>query len=124
MRLVLTGGGTGGHIYPALEVGRCAAERGAELRYFGSLRGQESAACAARGIPFQGFASEPLTGLGAMIRMQQARGIARRALRTDRPDAVFSTGGYGAGPVVAAAQDLGIPYVIHTADSVPPKFTK
>lgn len=47
--------------------------------------------------------------------------MARRALKADRPDLVFSTGGYSAGPVVAAARDLGIPYIVHSADSVPPR---
>jgi len=55
MRLIITGGGTGGHIYPALVVGQIAVESGVELLYFGSLRGQESKACADRGIPFTGF---------------------------------------------------------------------
>ena len=125
MRLILTGGGTGGHIYPALVVGEVAVEEGADLLYLGSLRGQESSACQARGIPFQGFPSEPLyslrtlKGIKALIKLQQARIQARRALRSASPDCVFSTGGYSAGPVVAAARDLRIPYTIHTADSVP-----
>lgn len=125
MKLVLTGGGTGGHIYPALEVGREAAVRGATLRYFGSLRGQESAACERLGIPFQGFASEPLwslrtpAGWRALIRLTKATQEAKAALRRDRPDAVFSTGGYSAAPVMAAARSLGVPYVIHEGNSMP-----
>ncbi|RYG21803.1 UDP-N-acetylglucosamine--N-acetylmuramyl-(pentapeptide) pyrophosphoryl-undecaprenol N-acetylglucosamine transferase [bacterium] len=125
MKLVLTGGGTGGHIYPALEVGRLAAERGAELRYLGSLRGQESKACERLGIPFEGFASEPLwslktpAGWRALIRLLRASGGAKRSMRRDRPDVVFSTGGYSAAPVMAAARSLGIPYVIHEGNSIP-----
>ena len=125
MKLILTGGGTGGHIYPALTIGVVAAEQGAELLYFGSIRGQESGVCRDRGIPFTGFPSEPLyslkslRGLRALVKLQQARVQARRALRQAKPDAVFSTGGYSAGPVVAAARDLRIPYVIHSSDSVP-----
>lgn len=127
MRLIVTGGGTGGHVYPALEVGRLAAEHGAELRYFGSLRGQEKAGCERERIPFVGFASEPLwsmktpAGWRALLRMQRARAAARTALRTSPPDVIFSTGGYSAGPVVAAARDLGIPYIVHSADSFPPR---
>jgi UDP-N-acetylglucosamine--N-acetylmuramyl-(pentapeptide) pyrophosphoryl-undecaprenol N-acetylglucosamine transferase len=125
MRLVITGGGTGGHIFPALEVGRLAQERGADLLYFGSLRGQESKICEEVGVAFTGFPSEPLgsfksiSGLKSMIRLQKARSQARKALKSTLPDVVFSTGGYSAGPVVAAARDLKIPYTIHTADSVP-----
>ena len=121
MRLIITGGGTGGHIYPALVVGRLAKDSGAELLYYGSLRGQESKACEELGIPFTGFASYPLyslrtlRGIKALIKLQQARGKARQALRQSKPDVIFSTGGYSAGPIVAAARDLGIPYTIHTA---------
>ncbi len=130
MRLVLTGGGTGGHIYPALEVGQLAEERGAHLRYFGSLRGQESAVCARLGIPFSGFASEPLwslrtpRGWRAAARLLRATGDAKRAFRADRPDVVFSTGGYSAAPVMAAARALGIPYVIHEGNSMPGRTTR
>lgn len=130
MKLVLTGGGTGGHIFPAIEVGQMAAERGAELRYFGSLRGQESAICARWEIPFTGFASEPLwslktpKGWRAAVRLLQATGAAKKALRADRPDAIFSTGGYSAAPVMAAARSLGIPYVIHEGNSMPGRTTR
>jgi len=125
MRLVLTGGGTGGHIYPALVVGRLAREQGADLLYYGSLRGQESKACIEMNVKFIGFPSEPLyslrsmRGIKALVKLQQSRLMARKALRNKSPDVVFSTGGYSAGPVVAAARDLRIPYAIHTSDSVP-----
>ena len=129
MRLVLTGGGTGGHIYPALEVGRLAAERGASLAYMGSLRGQEEAACVRAGIAFQGFGSEPLwslrtrRGWRAAARLARAAQGAKRALRASRPDVVFSTGGYSAAPILAAARALGIPYVIHEGNSMPGRTT-
>jgi len=125
MRLVITGGGTGGHIYPALEVGRFAREHGVDLQYLGSLRGQESKICQPLEIPFFGFPSEPLVslrsikGIKAILRLQRARKLARVVLKDLAPDIVFSTGGYSAGPVVAAAKDLKIPYNIHSADSVP-----
>jgi UDP-N-acetylglucosamine--N-acetylmuramyl-(pentapeptide) pyrophosphoryl-undecaprenol N-acetylglucosamine transferase len=129
LRLIVTGGGTGGHVYPALEVARLAAVRGARIAYFGSFRGQERAACVERDILFVGFASEPLyslksfAGIRALVRLQQARIRARRYLKAEQPDVVFSTGGYSAGPVVAAARDLKIPYIVHSADSVPPRST-
>ncbi len=127
---MLTGGGTGGHIYPALEVGRLAAERGASLSYMGSLRGQESAACAKLGIPYQGFGSEPLwslrtaRGWRAAARLARATRDAKRALRADRPDIVFSTGGYSAAPVMAASRSIGIPYVVHEGNSIPGRTTR
>lgn len=126
MRIVLTGGGTGGHIYPALEVGR----EFDDVRYLGSRRGQEGRLCSARGIPFEGFASEPLwslrtpAGWRALVRLLRATGAAKGALRRERPDAVFSTGGYSAAPVLAAARSLGIPYVVHEGNSMPGRVTR
>lgn len=125
MRLILTGGGTGGHIYPALEVGRLAAERGAGLAYFGSRRGQEGRICADLGIPFQAFGAEPLVSMRtprgwiALANLLRAQVEAGKALKRHRPDVLFSTGGYSAGPVVAAARRLRIPYVLHDSNSVP-----
>lgn len=125
MRLVVTGGGTGGHVYPALEVARTAREGGWDVRYFGSRRGQEVAACERESLPFLGFASEPLVsfrtprGLRAAARMLRAIGAAKSALRAAAPDAVFSTGGYSAAPIMAAARKLRLPCVIHEQNSVP-----
>jgi UDP-N-acetylglucosamine--N-acetylmuramyl-(pentapeptide) pyrophosphoryl-undecaprenol N-acetylglucosamine transferase len=125
LRLVVTGGGTGGHVYPALEVARLAAERGAELLYLGSLRGQEGKLCEQRGILFKGFPAEPLyslrtaRGWRSLSKLLQARKMARKHLIAARPDVVFSTGGYSAGPILAAARSLGIPFVIHDGNSVP-----
>lgn len=125
MRLVVTGGGTGGHVYPALEVARLARERGAELLYLGSLRGQEGDACRRMGVLFEGFPSQPLyslrtpRGWRSAVGLVRCVGMAKRALRASRPDAVFSTGGYSAAPVMSAARSLGVPYVIHEANSAP-----
>jgi len=125
MRLVVTGGGTGGHVYPALEVARHAREQGDELLYLGSLRGQEGAAAAAADVPFQGFAAAPLyslktpRGWKSAVMLLRAVGTARSLLRIAKPDVVFSTGGYSAAPVISAARKLGIPYVLFEANSIP-----
>lgn len=125
MRLIVTGGGTGGHVYPALEVARLAGEHGFELLYLGSLRGQEGRLCEAAGILFQGFPSEPLwslktpRGWRALSRLYKSIGMARRHMKAAKPDVVFSTGGYSAAPVLAAASSLKIPFVILDGNSVP-----
>lgn len=125
MRLVITGGGTGGHVYPALEVARLARDEGADVLYLGSIRGQEGAACQKAGIAFRGFPAAPLyslktpRGWKSMAGLLRARLMAKPALKKARPDAVFSTGGYSAGPVVSAAQSLGIPTVLHEGNSIP-----
>lgn len=130
MRLIVTGGGTGGHVYPALEVARHASERTVGVAYFGSLRGQEKSACAALDMPFHGFPSEPVfsvrtpAGWKSLARMFKARILAKKALANAKPDVVFSTGGYSSAPVVSAAQALGIPFVIHEQNSVPGRTNK
>lgn len=129
MRVAVTGGGTGGHVFPALEVARYSREKGCEVWYFGSLRGMEAQACLKEGIGFSGFPSRPLytlkslkgwLGLMALLR---SRAEASRALRQWKPDVVFSTGGYSSGPVVSAAQGLGIPTVLHEQNAVPARTT-
>ncbi len=125
MRLAITGGGTGGHVFPALEVARLARAHGHELLYLGSLRGQEGAACQREGIAFQGFSSEPVysvrtaRGMRALAKALIATARARTALKHWKPDVLFSTGGYSAAPVVNAARILRIPYVLLEANSVP-----
>ncbi|MGV3616717.1 MAG: UDP-N-acetylglucosamine--N-acetylmuramyl-(pentapeptide) pyrophosphoryl-undecaprenol N-acetylglucosamine transferase [Fimbriimonas sp.] len=130
MKLIVTGGGTGGHVYPALEVARLAAERGAELRYFGSLRGMEGEACRAREISFQGFPSAPLyslktpRGWQGLLGLVRASAMATLAMRKSPPDVVFSSGGYSAAPVLWAARRLKIPMVLLASDSVPGRTTR
>ncbi len=125
MKVAITGGGTGGHVYPALEVARALRAEGFETPYLGSLRGQEGAACRKEDVPFYGFASEPLysirtlKGLRTLARLLRASGEARKVLARVRPDAVFSTGGYSSAPVVRAARSLNVPYVLFEANSVP-----
>lgn len=130
MKLVVTGGGTGGHVFPALEVALSGRERGWEVTYLGSIRGQESRACEQAKLPFQGFPSEPvyfkptLQGIRSVFRLMAATGQAQRYLAQHRPDVLFATGGYAAAPVVQAAKKLRIPYVLHEQNTVPGRTNK
>jgi UDP-N-acetylglucosamine--N-acetylmuramyl-(pentapeptide) pyrophosphoryl-undecaprenol N-acetylglucosamine transferase len=124
VRIVITGGGTGGHVYPALEVARFAQEE-ADLLYMGSLRGMEGDACSKRGMLFQGFDTGPvynvksIQGAIALAKIFKASLEAKKALKIARPDIVFSTGGYSSAPVMRAAKSLGIKLAIHACDTVP-----
>jgi UDP-N-acetylglucosamine--N-acetylmuramyl-(pentapeptide) pyrophosphoryl-undecaprenol N-acetylglucosamine transferase len=124
MRVVVTGGGTGGHVYPALEVCRIAQEE-ADLLYIGSLRGMEMDACSGRGINVFGLDSGPvynplsLGGAKALYKLWVASFEAKKKLIQYKPDVVFSTGGYSSAPVMKAAKELGIPLAIHACDTIP-----
>jgi UDP-N-acetylglucosamine--N-acetylmuramyl-(pentapeptide) pyrophosphoryl-undecaprenol N-acetylglucosamine transferase len=124
VRIVVTGGGTGGHVYPALEVARLAQEE-ADLLYMGSLRGMEGGACESRGVLFQGFDAGPvykpasIPGAIALAKLFRASLEAKKALRIAKPDIVFSTGGYSSAPVMRAAKSLGIKLAIHACDTIP-----
>lgn len=119
MRIVVTGGGTGGHVYPALEVARGAAVRGWTTHYVGSLRGQESRECQKAGIEFSGFDVEPiykltsLRGVSSGLKLMRATTQVGKWLDAFRPDVVFSTGGYASAACVSASKKRRIPYVLH-----------
>lgn len=127
MRVVLTGGGTGGHIYPALAIGRelKARDPGTGLLYIGGQKGMESRIVPQHGIPFK---SIHLTGFRRSLSWENVRTIvrfwqgvrqAKEWLREFKPDAVVGTGGYVCGPVVYAASRLGVPTLIHEQNVIP-----
>ncbi len=121
-RIALTGGGSGGHIYPLLAV----AEKlqGNELRYFGP-KDAWSAYMVRAGIPVSGIAKAKLRRYfslwnlvdGPKFVWSVAQALVKVALF--RPHAVFSKGGPGALPVLFACRLYGIPIVIHESDAIP-----
>lgn len=129
MRVMLTGGGTGGHIYPALSVAGCLT--GEELLYVGTAEGPEAEIVPRAGLTFRSVPSRklarggsPLTLVGAMG--VSALGVLRAAslLREWRPDVVLGTGGYASVGVMLAAAFLRIPTVIHEANAVPGRVNR
>ncbi|AOM83274.1 undecaprenyldiphospho-muramoylpentapeptide beta-N-acetylglucosaminyltransferase [Salisediminibacterium beveridgei] len=127
MRVMVTGGGTGGHIYPALALIRHMQKTTDDLDvcFVGTDNGMEATIVPREGIPFQ---SVKITGfrrklsfenIKTVIRFMKAVRTARGYIRTFQPDIVIGTGGYVCGPVVYAASKAGIPTVIHEQNSVP-----
>jgi len=129
MRLVVTGGGTGGHIYPALAIAKetLSLLPGAKVLYIGTSHGMESGIVPREGIPFQPVRSSGVMGKKARDALRgltnASAGVldAIRTLRAFRPDAVLGTGGYASGPVVMAAWLLRIPRAIQEQNAVPGK---
>ncbi|CAK1228741.1 undecaprenyldiphospho-muramoylpentapeptide beta-N-acetylglucosaminyltransferase [Fructobacillus tropaeoli] len=126
MKVVLSGGGTGGHIYPALALAKIIEEKEpeAEFLYIGSFRGVEKQIVPKTNLPFmqldvQGFSrSLSLTNFKTIYLFLKATAAAKKILKNFQPDVVVGTGGYVSGAVLYAAQQMGIPTVIHEQNSV------
>ena len=127
MRIIVSGGGTGGHIYPALalinEIKKL--EPSAEFLYIGTEKGLESSLVTREGIPFKtihitGFKRKiSLDNMKTVMRFLKGVSDAKKMIKQFKPDVVIGTGGYVCGPVVYAAAKLKIPTVIHEQNSVP-----
>ncbi|PCS01577.1 undecaprenyldiphospho-muramoylpentapeptide beta-N-acetylglucosaminyltransferase [Lactococcus fujiensis] len=127
MRIILTGGGTGGHIYPALAFIKYlkAVEPDSEILYVGTKRGLENKIVPAAGIEFktvdvQGFKrSLSLDNFRTIAKFLSSTNEAKKIIKAFKPDVVVGTGGYVAGPVLYAAERLHIPTLIHEQNSIP-----
>ncbi|MEO5884288.1 MAG: UDP-N-acetylglucosamine--N-acetylmuramyl-(pentapeptide) pyrophosphoryl-undecaprenol N-acetylglucosamine transferase [Candidatus Limnocylindrales bacterium] len=128
MRLLIAGGGTGGHIYPALAVARSLRARpdGADLHWLGGHRGLEASLVPAAGIPLRRLALRSLRSVGLdahavadPLRLAASVPQAAAILAAERPAAIFTTGGYVAVPVLLAAAPLGIPVVLWDGNVLP-----
>ena len=126
MRIVVSGGGTGGHIYPALATVKQLKqlEPETEVLYIGGERGLEKSIVPEAGFDFkalavQGFSrSLSLDNVKTVYLFLTATRKAKKMLEDFKPDVVVGTGGYVSGPVLYAAQQLKIPTVIHEQNSV------
>ena len=127
-RIVLTGGGTGGHLYPALALaeGLKSHPTVEALLYIGNANSLEAKKVPEAGlhfeaVPFRGMprGKNPFKLLGWLWALNQAIKQAKQKLQAFNATAVIGTGGYVAAPVLAAAQQLKIPYFIHEPDAVP-----
>lgn len=127
MKIVVSGGGTGGHIYPALafikEVQK--QEKNVEFLYIGTEKGLEKEIVNREQIPFRaidisGFKRKfTLENLKTIHRFIKSVSVSKKWLQHFQADVVIGTGGYVCGPVVYAASKLGIPTIIHEQNSLP-----
>jgi len=127
LRFVVSGGGTGGHIYPALAIARGLKDRypGSEVLYIGTAKGMEAGIVHKEGLPFKGIAASglerKLSFHNLLVLWQAGRGFLQASgiIRQWRPDAVIGTGGYVCGPVVLAAALSRVPTLIHEQNAFP-----
>jgi UDP-N-acetylglucosamine--N-acetylmuramyl-(pentapeptide) pyrophosphoryl-undecaprenol N-acetylglucosamine transferase len=122
---VMTGGGTGGHVFPALAVARVLRERGHKLLFIGTQAGMEARLVPEAGYEIAFVRSGALKRVGIRRQLQNAwqlpwgAAAAARLLRRFGAQAVFSTGGFVAGPVMAAALVWRIPLIVMEPNAIP-----
>ena len=124
-KIVLTGGGTAGHVTPNIALLPALREAGYEVAYVGSENGIERELMRDCGIPYIGVPTGKLRRYFDLknftdpFRVIKGYSKARQFLKSYRPDVVFSKGGFVSVPVVRAAASLKIPCVIHESDMTP-----
>lgn len=123
MKIIISGGGTAGHIYPALSVADELRRRGDEILFVGAQGRMEMTRVPMNGykivgLPVAGIQrSLTLENLAVPFKLVKSLAMARRVLRDFRPDVVVGFGGYASAPVLFAAQGMGIPTVIQEQNS-------
>ncbi len=126
-RLAITGGGTGGHIYPALAIADEAARRlgPVEVLFIGARGGMEERLVPQHGLRFVGLPvsglvrKRPLEVARSLATLGRAGALALSLVRRFRPRVVVGTGGYAAGPVGLAAAVLRVPLLLQEQNAVP-----
>lgn len=124
-KIILTGGGTAGHVTPNLALLPSLKDAGYEIRYIGSYQGIERKLIENAGIPYDGISSGKLRryfdlkNFSDPFRVIKGYAEAKRLLKRYKPDVVFSKGGFVAVPVVLAAKHYKIPTIIHESDMTP-----
>ena len=124
-KIVLTGGGTAGHVTPNLALLPSLKEAGFEITYMGSYDGIEKKLIEDFKLPYVGIATGKfrryldVKNLTDPFRVIKGYGEARKFLKEYQPDVVFSKGGFVSVPVVRAAASLKIPCIIHESDMTP-----
>ncbi len=124
-KIVMTGGGTAGHVTPNIALMPTLREAGYEISYIGSYEGIEKRLIQEQGIPYYGIASGKLRryfdpkNFSDPFKVIKGYGQSIRLLKKIKPDIVFSKGGFVSVPVVLAAKFCRIPAIIHESDITP-----
>ena len=127
MKVIFAGGGTGGHINPALSIANYIKEKEADFEalFIGTRRGLETRLVPAAGynieyIDIQGFDRKHLLhNIEVLKKLERSKRRCRDIIDEFKPDVIVCTGGYVSGPVAMAAHKLGIPSLIHEQNVYP-----
>src|ERR1043165_6239588 len=125
--LMIAGGGTGGHIYPAIAIAREFMARDASRRvvFVGTERGLEKTIVPRAGFPLEFISVAGIQGKGGLDRIRSLFKVpvgfaqAFRLIGKHKPSFVLGVGGYSSGPVLAAAKLRGVPTIIHEQNAFP-----
>jgi UDP-N-acetylglucosamine--N-acetylmuramyl-(pentapeptide) pyrophosphoryl-undecaprenol N-acetylglucosamine transferase len=125
LRVLIAGGGTGGHLFPGIALAEQVVAAGGQARFVGTERGIESRVLPEEGWPLarievSGIKGRGLRGLIAgLLRLPRAWLQSRAIIREFAPDVVVGVGGYASGPIVATAWLMGYPTAILEQNSIP-----
>ena len=124
-RIILTGGGTAGHVTPNIALIPELQKLGYDIHYIGSYNGMERKLIEDLNIPYHGISSGKLRRYFDLknftdpFRVIKGMGEAKKLMKELKPDVVFSKGGFVTVPVVFAAKSCNIPVIIHESDMTP-----
>jgi UDP-N-acetylglucosamine--N-acetylmuramyl-(pentapeptide) pyrophosphoryl-undecaprenol N-acetylglucosamine transferase len=124
-KIILTGGGTAGHVTPNLALVPSLKERNYDIHYIGSYQGIERKLIEGAGIPYDGISSGKFRryfdfkNFSDPFRVLKGYWEALKLIKNYKPDVVFSKGGFVAVPVVMAAKHCKVPVIIHESDMTP-----
>ena len=124
-RIILTGGGTAGHVTPNIALLPGLKELGYDIHYIGSYNGIEKNLIEQFGIPYHGIASGKLRRYFSLqnftdpFRVLKGFGEAKKLIKSLKPDVIFSKGGFVSVPVVIAGKQCHVPTIIHESDITP-----
>ena len=124
-KIILTGGGTAGHVTPNIALMEDLQLRGFEIKYIGSKNGIEKQLVEKQNIDFIGISSGKLRryisfkNFTDMFRVVKGLGEAVKIIKKEKPNIVFSKGGFVTVPVVLASKICKVPVVIHESDITP-----
>lgn len=127
MKLLIAGGGTGGHLFPGIAVAEefLSRDQANEVLFIGTERGVEARILPGLGYRLECIAASGIRGKGALSRLRgfglllYAYSQSRQLLRSFQPDIVLGVGGYASGPAVLAARGLQIPRFVHEQNAIP-----
>lgn len=124
-RVIISGGGTGGHIFPAISIANAIKERypEVEILFVGAENRMEMERVPAAGykiigLPIAGFDRKKLfRNIGVLIKLQKSLSLARKVIRDFKPEIAIGVGGYASGPTLKAANRMHIPTLLQEQNS-------